>query len=922
VAELPSGTVTFLFTDLEGSTRLWEEHPDAMKSALARHDEILRDAISAHHGHVVKTTGDGVHAVFASARDALDAAVDAQHALGAEAWPIVDPVRVRMGVHSGEGEHRDGDYFGTSTNRAARLMSVAHGGQVLVSLSTAELLSDDVPAGVTLVDLGEHRLRDLSRADRVFQVGAVGLAAEFPPIRSLDAFPGNLPVQLTSFVGRHDELVQLGGILREARLVTITGTGGVGKTRVAVQLAAELLQRFPDGAWLCELAAASDPETMVQVVASTLGATPRAGMSLAASVAEFLRTRQLLLVLDNCEHLLDTTARLADEILREAPGVRILATSREGLAVGGERVVPLRSLALPDPAIAELADIAAAEAVLLFIERAEASRPGFSLEPQNAASVVDICRRLDGVPLAIELAAARLASMTAAEVAERLDERFRLLTGGRRTAVERHHTLRATVDWSYSLLSSTEQRVFDRLSVFAGGFDSAAAESVVADETIEAWDVTDALSSLVAKSIVSADETTDGTTRYDLPETLRAYARERLDEAGAADEYRRRHAQYYAEFAERVGRALIGPDEFAWRRRFRADLANLRAAVTWALDTNRESEAAVRIIAAVAPESLNDRTAGVGSWADKARRAAADSTPGRHSAVLAAAAWHAFNFGDYDTARALALDAAHAAPVADCPVPSFGHSVLSAAETFLGRHEQATQALEAAAQNPGFADDRFGRIQVLATAAVGAAERNDYAAARAHATEAVRLAREINNPSALAISLAVFGWSWLRDDPDAATQALEESIALTRAGAGDATFATSLALVAPLRARARDLKGALAAAREAFTHAHETGDLVATATTLASAVEVVYTAGYPDIAAVQAGMLDSDAFGRMLAPNDPHLLARQQILEAVRVELDNERYDSAVARGAALSYDAGLAHALAELDRVLANHDG
>jgi predicted ATPase/class 3 adenylate cyclase len=915
VAELPSGTVTFLFTDLEGSTRLWEQHRDAMQAALARHDEILREAVETNKGIIVKSTGDGIHAVFGSAHDALGASVAAQHGLDSEMWPTPRPLRVRMGVHTGEAEHRDGDYYGTATNRAARLMSVAHGGQILVSLSTEELLSDNLPDGVSLVDLGEHRLRDLSRPDRIFQVSAAGLAGEFPPIRSLDAYPGNLPVQLSSFVGRHDELVAVGKVLRESRLVTITGTGGVGKTRIAVQLAAEVLQRFPDGAWLCELAAAGDPESMLEAVASTLGAIPRAGMSLTASIAEFLRTRVLLLVLDNCEHLLDATARLADAILRDAPGVRIVATSREGLAVEGERVVPLRSLPVPDPAFAELEQVAASEAVRLFGERAEAARPGFSLEPGNATAVADICRRLDGVPLAIELAAARIAAMSPAEVAERLDERFRLLTGGRRTAVERHHTLRSTVDWSYSLLSPAEQHIFDRLGVFAGGFGTSAAEAVASGDGIEAWDVVDALSSLVAKSMINVDELADGTTRHELLETLRAYARERLDEAGVADEYRRRHAEHYAEFAERAGRGLIGPDEFAWRRRFRADLANLRAAVTWALDTAGESESAVRIIAGLASESITDHTAGVGAWADKARTAAAQSTPGRHSAVLAAAAWYAWYLGDFETAYTVALDAVRADPVADCAVPSFAYVVLTAAAGFLRRQEQTINALNDAARNPAFINDRFGRIQLLATAAVGAAWRNDYPEARANATEAVKLARELDNPTALAIALGVFGLSSVRDDPDAAIQALEESIALTRIGAGDVIFATSLALVAPLRAHAGDLPGALAAAREAFAYAHDTDDLTAIAATLACLVELVYRSGYTESAAVLAGILDSDAFRPLLYPNDPHLLNRKRILEAARAQLGDEAYEGALARGAAMSYDAGLAYALAELNR-------
>jgi predicted ATPase/class 3 adenylate cyclase len=917
VSDLPAGTVTFLFTDVEASTRLWEEYPEAMKGAMARHDEILRDAVTAHKGYVVKATGDGVHAVFASAYNALDAAVVAQRGLEAESWGMVDPVKVRMGLHTGEAEHRDGDYFGTSTNRAARLMSVAHGRQILVSLSTAELLSDDLPAGVALVDLGEHRLRDLSRADRVFQVGAPGLAAEFPPIRSLDAYPGNLPVQLTSFVGRSDELVRLGMILREARLVTITGTGGVGKTRVAVQLAAELLQRFPHGAWLCELAAAGDPEAMVQVVASTLGATPRAGMSLASSIAEFLRTRRLLLILDNCEHLLDATARLVDEILREAPDVRILATSREGLAIGGERVVPLRSLTLPDPAVADLADIAMAEAARLFIERAEASRPGFSLDAQNAASVVDICRRLDGVPLAIELSAARIASMSAAEVAARLDERFRLLTGGRRTAVERHHTLRATVDWSYSLLASTEQRVFDRLGVFAGSFEPSAAESVVAGEGIEAWDVVDALSTLVAKSMVNADEGADGTTRYELLETLRAYARERLDAAGLADQHRRSHAEYYADFAERAGRGLIGPDEFAWRRRLHADLDNVRAAVTWALDTARDSEIAVRIIAGLAPEAINDRAIGVGTWAEQARDMARTSTPGRRSALLAAAAWRAFQLGDFEAARTLGQDAIEAAPTADCPVPSLAFAISIAAESFFGDMERAKEVADAGAHATRLVDDAFGRVQILTATAVADAGRDEYDSACVSATEALRVARELGTPTAQAIALGVFGWTFLRDDPHAAVTAFEESIALSRAGAGDAVFSTSLALLAPLRARFGDIEGAIAALHEALAHGRDIGDRAVIAQSVASAVEVAFTAGDAAVAAVCGGVLDSDAFRALLLANDPHGPERRRVLGRVRTELGEDEYAQQVARGAAMPFDEGLEYALEAFERMI-----
>jgi len=545
VAELPTGTVTFLFTDLEGSTRLWEEFPQAMKDALARHDEILRDAIVAHDGHIVKTTGDGVHAAFADAAGAVDAALDAQIALSRESWTATGPLRVRIGIHTGAAEARDGDYYGTAVNRAARLMSAANGGQTIVSLTTEELLRDVNPGGWELVDLGEHRLRDLQRAERVFQLCGDGLAADFPPLRTLDAYAGNLPAQLTSFIGRDDEVAAISEMLRSSRLVTLTGVGGVGKTRLAIQVAAEMLPEFPDGAWLCELAAANARDTMSDVVASALGVQPRAGMTLEGSIVEFLRTKRLLVVLDNCEHLLDAAADLADRVLRACDDVRILATSREGLAVDGEHVRPVRSLQR-------------SSAELLFADRACAVAPDFTLDGAHAAAVADVCRRLDGIPLAIELAASRVSSMSPEEIASLLDERFRLLTGGKRTAVERHQTLRAMVDWSYSLLDDTERVVFDRLGVFSGSFDAAAAAAVVAGDGVEPWDVRDALASLCDRSMVVAEPGEAGVTRYSMLETLRAYARERLDERGEPDRWRRRHASHYeAVTTEQIGRAHV-----------------------------------------------------------------------------------------------------------------------------------------------------------------------------------------------------------------------------------------------------------------------------------------------------------------------------------------------------------------------------
>jgi class 3 adenylate cyclase len=466
---LPQGTVTFLFTDLEGSTRRWEAHPREMRAALARHDTIVRGAVESHSGVVFSTMGDGMAAVFASARDAVRAVLAAQVALTGEDWgEVTGPLAARMGLLTDEGVLGGEHYLNQPLNRCARLMAAGHGGQALVSEATELLVRDDLPDGCGLIDLGERRLRDLARPVRIFQLTGPGLRREFPPLRSLDAFAGNLPVQLSSFVGRAEELAQLAAAIRRSPLVTVVGPGGVGKTRLALHAAADQLPSFRDGAWLCELHAADDGETMAQVVVAALRVRRRPGMSMAGSIVEFLRTKSaLLLVVDNCEHLLSAAAALAADILHSCRGVRILATSREALGVGGEQVFGLRPLSLPPPA-GDMATAGASDAVSLFVQRAAAVRSDFSLSPGNVTAVAEICRRVDGIPLAIEPAAARVAALRPAEIAGLLDERFRLLTRGRADGTSRHQTLQATVEWSYALLGEAERHVFDCLGIFPG----------------------------------------------------------------------------------------------------------------------------------------------------------------------------------------------------------------------------------------------------------------------------------------------------------------------------------------------------------------------------------------------------------------------------------------------------------------------
>ena len=520
-AAAPSGVVTFLFTDVEGSTRRWEADAQAMRSALAVHDKVLRTAIEVYDGFLFSHTGDGVVAAFASPMSAVNAAIDAQREL---------QLPVRMGLATGEAELRDGDYFGTVLNRAARVMAAGHGGQILLAESTAGLLS-----GVDLLDLGPRRLRDVPTPVQVFQVRAPGLQTDFPALRALDTSRGNLRPAATSFIGRDAELVEVQAALREHRVVTLTGVGGVGKTRLAQEVAAGLADGFPDGVWFFELAAVADPAAVPDAVAAVLGITQQPGKSVAESVTAALEGRLRLLVFDNCEHVRDAAADLVEAILAASATVRMLATSREGLGVADEQLWLVPSL-----------DVGAgidSAAVALFVERARSVASRFALSnADDGAAVVEICRRLDGIPLAIELAASRMASMTAGEVRDRLDQRFRLLVGSRR-GLSRHQTLRHAVAWSYDHLDDAEKPLLERCSVFAGGFDLEGACAVMgSDDDFATLDLLDAL---VRKSLLVADRSA-GRTRYSMLETIRQFAEEQLVASGAATEIRAAHSRYFA----------------------------------------------------------------------------------------------------------------------------------------------------------------------------------------------------------------------------------------------------------------------------------------------------------------------------------------------------------------------------------------
>jgi predicted ATPase/class 3 adenylate cyclase len=577
-----SETRTFLFTDLEGSTRLWEAHADAMRTALAHHDQLVRDAVEAHSGQLVKSTGDGALATFRTPGDGVGAAVAAQAALCAASWPDGLELRVRMGLHAGEATERDGDWFGSDVNRAARVMAVAHGQQIVCT----RVVADQIRGRFALDDLGEHRLRDLQATAHLFRVGAPGLPTTFPPLRSLDAYRSNLPYELSSFVGRDEALRATADRVRTSRVVTVVGVGGVGKTRLALQVASELLPHYPDGVWLCELAQVQDPDDLPDAVAAAVGYTPPQGVSVAEGLARFLERKNLLLVLDNCEHLVGAVAAWVAAAATAAPNVSVLTTSREPLGVRGEHISPLASLEVSDAG--DITSVVTSEAGALFVARAEEARGELVLDDANAHAVQSLCTRLDGIPLAIELAAARTTLMTPAEILSRLDQQFRLLAGGRRTSLERHQTLRAAIDWSFELLSDDERALLTRLSVCVGGFDLDAAVALAAGMGLDEFEAFELLASLVAKSLVERSER-NATTRYRLLEMIRQYAAEQLDAASAAAA-RDAHARHYLAAATMLLAQTATPADFAALERLDAETPNVVAAGWWLLDNDRVDE--------------------------------------------------------------------------------------------------------------------------------------------------------------------------------------------------------------------------------------------------------------------------------------------------------------------------------------------
>lgn len=910
----PADCVIFLFTDLEASTRLWEQDPAEMRDALAAHNAHLERVARAFGGRVVKYTGDGALAAFDRVEQAVAAALDAQRALERRTSRHIGPLRARMAIHMAQLEdlrtgcyESDGDYLGPALHRCARLMATAHGGQILLSERAAAVMAIDPEATVGLRDLGRHRLRDLAEREHVFQLVHPDLWREFPPLRSVDAFPGNLPKQATSFVGRRRELAELASLVDRSQLVTLVGVGGVGKTRHAVHTAARLVQRYRDGAWLVDLAPIVDPEIVPVAVASTLRIRERKGEAISDTICHHLADRSLLLVVDNCEHVIDAASELIVAMCAAAPGLRCLGTSREALRVRGEHVWQVPTLSLP-PAGTEYSpsEAEACEAVQLFADRARAGDHRFVLDEGNLDAVVDLCRRLDGLPLAIELAAVRAAVMSPAEILRRLDARFALLTQCRRDEASHHQTLRDAIDWSHDLLEPKEQRLFRRLSVFAGGWTMAEAEATTSGAGVDAVEVLDLMAGLVRKSMVVAT-TTDGQTRYGLLESLGAYARERLIEADEEDEFGDRFAGCFFELVDGLAPDMTGPGQAAAYATIGSEFDNLRATLDWFVSRGR-ADRVLRLVRVLRTYLAEYRPTEGFRWALDAVAIGDAALPQELAGGLADAAWIGY-MGERAEALALARRSLEVSEAAALDPDPEALRPLALEAMYAGDMEASLRHFERATAMARQAGDPIE----IAAAQTGVCFLRtlvgDREGAVAAGEEAVALGRLAGFDTQIAGGLAALGFAYGGVDAERSAALLEESLALK----GDTTYsAVAKAVLAHLRLLLGQVPQALHLFGQVLDVHRTFGDRFFVPMSLEGMASIFALVGHPEAAARMLGGAQVAREKLELPGLEIELELRAGAEALVEQSLETERYVAECERGRTWTLEETIEFGLAE----------
>ncbi|MBI2200942.1 MAG: adenylate/guanylate cyclase domain-containing protein [Armatimonadetes bacterium] len=909
---LPTGTVTFLFTDIEGSTLLLERLREQYAGVLAQHHRLLRGTFEKHGGHEIDTQGDAFFVAFARAKDAAQAALEAQRAITAHSWPQGVELRVRMGLHTGEPLVTTTGYVGMDVHRAARVCAAGYGGQILLSESTRVLIGNDLLEGVSLRNLGEHRLKDLARPEHLFQLVATDLPAEFPLLRSLNVLPNNLPIQLTSFVGREREINELMQALFSTRLLTLTGAGGVGKTRLALQVSAEVLEEFSDGVWLVELAALPDPELVPQTVAAVLGIREQSGRPVLTTLADSLGPRRLLLVLDNCEHLIAACAQFAHSLLRTCAHLRILATSREALGVAGETAWLVPSLSIPDSRRTSAVSISQFEAVRLFVERAAAALPSFRFTSQNSDAVIQICTRLDGIPLAIEMAAARLKALSVEQIATRLDDQFRLLTAGGRTVLPQHQTLRATLDWSYDLLSGEERQLLRQLGVFAGGFALEAVEKVCGEDA-RAPEVVNLLTRLVEKSLVIA-ERRDDRVRYRLLEPIRQYAREKFSASGESDALQGRHLEFFLAMAEEPHYAPHGPTFDQWLERIEEEHDNVRTALDWALD-GAAPNAGLQLATAMWRFWVHRGYLSEGrSILERALSVAGNASPSLRARALSGAGYMALTQDDYARATALCEEAHTIARAeGDQQGMAIALAILGHTLWHMGDATRPAQLCDESLKLAKRSQDQRTLASSLREFGYVAWHIGDYERLAQLADEYLHLSRLLGDRSATADALLLLGEAALGAKQYSRAGALyEESLTSSRVQKDKVAMTRALVSLGNVAAHDQNYDRAGALYREALTTAAELRDMWWLVRCLQGMAGAAAAQGQFPRAAQLLGAVNQfrETMGSPLPRTDQN--GYDRTIAVAGSKLGDQAFRAAWAEGRAMSLEQAVALALAD----------